>query len=515
MNTELKVLFIEDCLEDAELEEVQLRKAGYAIRSERAETREGIIRALGDFDPHLVVSDYSLPQMNGLDALKIVRELKPNIPFIFVSGTIGEERAIESLRSGATDYVVKDRPASFVSKVKRALAEQEERAQRRVLEEQYRQAQKLEAIGRLTGGVAHDFNNMLTVINGFTELVLARMGQTHPMKGDLEEVLAAGRRASGLTRQLLAFSRKQVTQPTLLDLNALVNNLQKMLGRLLGEDIHLAIHQEPALYRVVADAGHIEQVLMNLVVNARDAMPDGGRITIETGNVDLSENDPERPPEAKPGSHVLLLVNDTGTGMTPEVRSHLFEPFFTTKEVGRGTGLGLSTVHGIVAQSGGAIRVESEVGEGTTFRIYLPKAPTNAAPAELHKPAPAARQGTETVLVAEDQESVRKLVRAILEGSGYRVLTAQGGPEALKICEDHEEPIKLLITDLVMRSMNGAELARLVRRLHPETRVLFMSGYTDRGVKEEGLLGKGAAFLHKPFTLEDLKLKVRETLEAP
>jgi two-component system cell cycle sensor histidine kinase/response regulator CckA len=514
MGDELRVLFIEDSAEDAELEERELRKAGYNIRSCRVETAKDILRALEEFDPTLIISDYSLPRLNGMDALKIVRPLRSDVPFIFVSGTIGEERAIESLKSGATDYVVKSRLGSLVSKVRRALAEVDERARSRLLEEQVRQAQKMEAIGRLAGGVAHDFNNLLAVINGYSELALTHLEDGHRVRPQVQEVLAAGQRAASLTRQLLAFSRKQTTQPVRLDLNAVVSNFQKMLCRLVGDEISLLLHLEPNLHRVLADAGQVEQVIMNLAVNARDAMPKGGRITISTMNVELEKGASPLPMASKGGAHVLLAVGDTGTGMGPEIRAHLFEPFFTTKESGKGTGLGLSTVHGIVTQAGGSIQVESEVGRGTTFNIYLPGSSTESTPVERPGAAGTPARGSETVLVTEDQENVRRLVSIILKESGYRVYEAGGGAEALKIGEDHQGPIHLLITDMVMRSMNGAELARLMKHTHPETKVLFMSGYADRSLQEEGLLDTHGGFLQKPFTVEVLRQKVREVLEG-
>jgi signal transduction histidine kinase len=516
MDEPLRVLFIEDSALDAELEESALRDGGLSIQARRVETGEDLIRALRAFDPELVISDYSLPTMDGLTALKTVREVLPEVPFIFVSGTIGEERAIESLKNGATDYVVKERLGGLVVKVRRALREAEDRAKHRLLEEQLRQAQKMESIGRLAGGVAHDFNNLLTVIGGYTQLMLVRIPPGDDLRKDVEEVAKAGERAASLTSQLLAFSRKQIIAPAVLNLNDAISETRKLLGRLIGEDIELVTVLDPNLGNAKADPGQIEQVIMNLAVNARDAMPKGGKLALSTGNAVLDESYVKENPDSHAGPHVFLSVSDSGIGMDSETLSHLFEPFFTTKEQGKGTGLGLSTVFGIVKQSGGSIRVQSEPGHGTTFKVYLPRVDQPAAPARKAVASlAAAPKGTETVLLVEDEEAVRRLTHAVLRRNGYKVLVAGDGEEALRTLQQHQGPVHLLLTDVVLPRMGGREVALQVSQLRPEIRVLFTSGYSDRAFGENGTLEPGMAFLPKPFTPEELLRNVREILETP
>ncbi|MBI5394012.1 MAG: PAS domain S-box protein [Verrucomicrobia bacterium] len=383
------------------------------------------------------------------------------------------------------------------------------------LEAQLRQAQKMEAVGRLAGGVAHDFNNLLTIILGHSELILRHMPPSDPTHERIEEVKRAGERAAELTRQLLAFSRKQVLQPRVLDLNTVVADLGKMLHRLLGEDITLSTTLAPALAHVSADPGQMEQILVNLAVNARDAMPGGGRLTIETANVNLDEAYTHEHMEVTPGRYVMLAVRDTGTGMTAEVKAHLFEPFFTTKEVGKGTGLGLATVFGIIKQSGGHIIVESEAGKGATFKIYLPVT-IEAAPAQTApKPAAKPRRGTETILLVEDDEHVRGLLHACLTGEGYKLLEASNGAQAIEKFGTHPYPIHLLITDVVMPALGGHALVQLLQPMHKDMRVLYISGYSDAHLMQSRIMTKGAAFLQKPFTPDDLVRKVRDVLDKP
>ena len=374
MRSDLRIVFVEDSPWDAELEERELRKGGLQFDSMRVWTREDCVRALKEFKPDLIISDYSLPEMDGLTVLKMAGEICPNVPFIFVSGTIGEERALESLKRGATNYVAKDQLKGLMTKVRRALKEAEEREEERCLEEQLREAQKMESIGKLAGGIAHEFNNLLTPIIGYSELVLNQTRNDDPLRQHIEEIKKAGERAASLTRQLLAYSRKQVLQPRVLDLNAVIAELDKMLRRLIGADIELVTRLAPELGRVKIDPGQIEQIVINLAVNARDAMPQGGKLTIETTNAQLDEAYARKNVAVTPGQYVMLSVSDTGCGMDAQTQSHLFEPFFTTKEIGKGTGLGLSMVYGIVKQSGGDIWVYSEIGRGTVFKIYLPRA---------------------------------------------------------------------------------------------------------------------------------------------
>jgi PAS domain S-box-containing protein len=387
--------------------------------------------------------------------------------------------------------------------------------ERKQLEEQFRQAQKMEAVGRLAGGVAHDFNNLLTAIRGYSELLLTAPGADDGMRRDIGEIRKAAERATSLTRQLLAFSRRQVLEPQVLNFNTVVADVGKMLRRLIGEDVELATALDPAVGRVKADPGQLEQVLVNLAVNARDAMPQGGKLTIETANVELDQVYARRHVPAPPGSYVLLTVSDTGCGMDAETQARVFEPFFTTKEVGKGTGLGLSMAYGIVKQSGGYIWVYSEPGLGSTFKIYLPRVEEAAETAASSAPRAAPSGGSETILLVEDDEGVRTFARQILERAGYTLLEARDGNEALVIGERHAGPIALMLTDVVMPGKRGREVAQCLAAIRPDTRVLYMSGYTDNAIGNHGILDPGTAFLSKPFTADALMHKVREVLDAP
>jgi PAS domain S-box-containing protein len=386
--------------------------------------------------------------------------------------------------------------------------------ERRVLEDQFRQAQKMEAVGRLAGGVAHDFNNLLMVVSGYTEVLLERTERGNPLYPKIEAIQQAADRATTLTRQLLAFSRKQLLELKVVDVNTIVGDMERLLRPLIGEDIELITRLAPDLGRTRADAGQIEQVIMNLVVNSKDAMPDGGKITIQTANVSLDDDLRREHSYIQPGPYVMLSVGDNGHGMDKETQARIFEPFFTTKEKGKGTGLGLSTVYGIVKQSGGYVFVNSEVGRGTTFRIYLPRVEDAAEPLSKERAAQAALGGSETVLLVEDEESVRQLVRETLEAKGYKVLEADQGDAALRIASTHQGAIDMLITDVVMPGMSGRELARQLSTSHPQTKVLYLSGYTEDAIVHQGVLDPGTAFLQKPFTLQALSRKVREVLSG-
>ncbi|HOX47368.1 MAG TPA: PAS domain S-box protein [Myxococcota bacterium] len=381
-------------------------------------------------------------------------------------------------------------------------------------EELLRSAQKMEAIGRLAGGVAHDFNNLLSVILSYTGFAAESLREEDPLREDLEEIRKAGERAVGLTRQLLAFSRRQVLQPTVLEVNAVVTNLEKMLRRLVGEDIEIVLSLEPDLGCVLADAGQIEQVLMNLVVNSRDAMPTGGAITIQTCEAELFEEGPVRYREVAQGSHLMLAVRDTGDGMDEATLQRLFEPFFTTKEKGKGTGLGLSTVYGIVRQSGGQVLVESAVRRGTTVRVFLPRVQDAPAPVSPQPAQAVLAHGDETVLVVEDEDAVRKLTARILRAAGYQVLTAANGGEALLLCERRPGAIDLLLTDVIMPQMSGLQLADRLLEVQPGMRILYMSGYTDDALEHHGLHDAGARIIGKPFEAGELCRRVREALET-
>ncbi len=411
------------------------------------------------------------------------------------------EATISPVREGAgaiTSYVAVERDISA----------------RLVLEAQFLQAQRMESIGRLAGGVAHDFNNLVTVILSYTALALEQLRDGDPLKDDLLEVTGAGERAAALTRQLLAFGRKQVLQPVALDLNQVLGDMENMLRRIIGEDIELVWAPQSTLGLVRADPGQLEQVLMNLVVNARDAMPDGGRLTIETSNVEIDETYVALHAAVEPGPYVMLSVSDTGSGMDEATRTHIFDPFFTTKDKGKGTGLGLSTVHGIVTQSGGSIWVYSEPGRGTTFKVYLPRELESSVVPPSERPPTSVRTGTETILVVEDEKALRRVARRILGAAGYTVLTAAGGPEAIAICAQHGDDIHLLLTDMVMPSMSGMELAQELLQTRPALRVLYTSGYSDAGLVQQGVLEPGVHFLPKPFTAADLVKRVREALDS-
>ncbi len=385
---------------------------------------------------------------------------------------------------------------------------------RRKLEEQLRQSQKMEVVGRLAGGVAHDFNNLLTAILGYCELLLSALKAGDPAHQDVAEIKKAGERAALLTRQLLAFSRRQVLQPKSLDLNQVMENLGKMLKRVIGEDIELSIIPGSGLGQVMADPGQIEQVILNLTVNARDAMPQGGRLVIKTSNVDLDEAYAAIHAQVQPGPYVLLSVTDTGCGMDTATQAHIFEPFFTTKEVGKGTGLGLSTVYGIIRQSGGHIWVYSEPGQGTTFKIYLPRLEAGALAPREPQASDSSLQGRETILLVEDDQLVRQIARRILQSHGYTVLEARNGNEALQILKQQRGPIDLMLTDLVMPGLNGRELASRLTSRYPEMKVLFMSGYADNGVMDKNMAGPGLVYIQKPFEAHALARKVRELLDS-
>jgi PAS domain S-box-containing protein len=387
-------------------------------------------------------------------------------------------------------------------------------SERKRLEEQLRQAQKMEAIGRLAGGVAHDFNNLLTAIIGYGDLILMDCPEPdQPLARNAAEIKRAAERAASLTRQLLAYSRQQILAARVLDLNTIVADMEKLLRRLIGEHIDLVTRLDRTLRRTFADPGQLEQVVLNLVLNARDAMPHGGRITITTSNVELDESYAWQHVDVEPGAYVRLTVSDTGCGMDEHVRAHLFEPFFTTKEVGKGTGLGLATIFGIVKQSGGHIDVQSAPGQGTTFNVYLPQVLEHMPKAPREAPATQPLHGTETVLLAEDEETVRTLVLSVLRRHGYTVLEARHGLDAVHICEEHPGPIHLLITDVVMPSLNGRELYQRLLGLRPALKVVYISGYPGDAVDLHGLQDKGASFLPKPFKPDALVRTVRELLD--
>ncbi len=466
--------------------------------------------------PDIILSDYEMPQFSGLRALELLRQQKLEIPFIIVSGTIGEETAVEAMQQGAADYLLKDRIARLGPAVRRALQEAEGHKERKRLEAQFIEAQKTEVLAHLAGGVAHDFNNILGVIIGYTDIMLPELGSgTLPHKC-AEEIHQAAERAVALTRQLLVFSRKQAVQPIVLDLNEVVTSLDKMLRRLIDENIELDIVLGKQIGRTKADPNQIGQVLMNLVVNARDAMPNGGKLTIETGNAVLDENYAQTHTGTAPGNYTMLAVRDTGIGMTDEVKARLFEAFFTTKPEGKGTGLGLATCQTIVKQCNGYIEISSQLGRGTTFKIYFPQvdqpldAPAFTSPDKI-KSLP---RGTETLLLVEDEPSVRHLACSILEAQGYNVLRANNGQDGLRAANSLKgQMLSLVITDVIMPQMGGKVMAEWLKATYPDLKILFTSGYTDDAIAQHGVLEPGVAFLPKPYTPASLARKVRAMLD--
>jgi signal transduction histidine kinase len=514
MKSPLHILHLEDDPNDAALIQSTLEAEGITCAITCVQNHDDFMAALEHGGIDLILSDFSLPAFDGLSAAELVHTKWPAIPLILVSGTLGEEQAIDSLKSGATDYVLKGHLSRLVPAVRRAMQEVQERAEHRKLEEQFIGAQKMEVIGQLASGVAHDFNNILGVIIGYNDMIMSELGPDSPLRQCSEEIRHATERAAGLTQQLLIFSRKQTVQPVVLDLNDVVKDLNKMLRRLIDEHIEMTMVPEKQIGRVKADFGYVGQVLMNLVVNARDAMPNGGKLTIATNNVTLDENYARTHTGVIPGDYVMLSVSDTGTGMTDEVKACLFKAFFTTKPSGKGTGLGLATCQTIVQQSGGHIGVYSEVGKGTTFKIYFPRVeqPLDVA-ARLIPTGPLPR-GTETLLIVEDEPSVRHLARSVLEAQGYEVLSAPNGQDALHVAREHKgSPIRLVVTDVVMPLMGGKVMAEWLKTTYPDLKILFTSGYTDDAITHHGVLETGVEFLSKPYTPAMLARKVREMLD--
>jgi two-component system, cell cycle sensor histidine kinase and response regulator CckA len=644
MGSLIHILHLEDDPLDGELIQARLEEADFACRITRVETRDEYEHALDRDALDIILADFRLPMYDGLSALRMMMERRPEIPFIFVSGTIGEEAAIEALTKGATDYVLKQGLMRLGPAVKRALSEAKNRRERKqaqrdlaeseakmrsilnsvdegfvVLDREYRilsankafcnlvglqedqvtgglcyeishnrdrpcfesgedcpvkltfetgkahtaththkdasgahqfvelktyplldasgtltsaietvidvtenrklqeqliHSQKMESVGRLAGGVAHDFNNMLGVILGHAELAMGQLDLSHPILSNLREIWTAADRSTNLTRQLLAFARKQTVAPRVLDLNETVEGMLKILRTLIGEDIDLAWQPGDGVWPVMMDPSQIDQILANLCVNARDAIAGVGRITIETGMATFVPADCAHLTEIVPGEYVTLAISDDGCGMDRETMNKIFEPFFTTKEVSRGTGLGLATVYGIVKQNNGFIKVYSEPGQGTTFRLYLPRPETEAVEVHREERAAPILGGNETILLVEDEHSILNMARLMLERYGYRVLAASNPGDALHLANTHDGEIDLLIVDVIMPEMNGRDLAEQVISLYPEITCLFMSGYSGDVMAHHGMLDKDVNFIEKPFSMQDLAAKVRQVLEA-
>jgi two-component system, cell cycle sensor histidine kinase and response regulator CckA len=505
-----------------------LRKAGFMVW-EAGNCAE--VLQLAAQQPGLVLLHADLPDLGGAEVCRHLKAdpLTARLPVLPIVDAERNGEVANGQEAPADGYLtVPVRPAELATAVRSLLRHQQaEHALRagaeqwreavdgcRRLEQQFRQAQKMETVGRLAGGMAHDFNNVLTAILGYSELIL--MDCLDPQNGlarHAEEIRRAAERGAALTRQLLAYSRQQQPAPKVLSLNTIVADMEKMLHRLLCENVDVVLRLDPQLRRVAADPGQLEQVIMNLAINACDAMPQGGRLTIRTSNVELDEAYAWSQADVQPGAYALLAVTDSCQGMTAEVRARLFEPFFTTKDVGKGTGLGLTTVHGIIRQSGGHIEVDSQPGLGSTFKVYLPQVMETARAGPHTAEAGKFPGGTETILVVEDEDVVRNLTRTVLQRYGYVVLEATDGVEALGLCERHAGTIDLLLTDVVMPHMNGRELAQHVTRLRPGIRVLYVSGYTGFIDDARTLLESGAAFLQKPFAPDVLARQVREMLD--
>jgi len=512
-----RLLLVEDDEEDFLLTGRLLRASERSIFAiDWVRTCEAGLEALKTpYDVCLV--DYRLGADSGLVFTERAIAAGFRGPIILLTGRGDHEVDELAMKAGAADYLDKDQlSAQLLERVVRHAMERKGVEQALLRSEaQLRQAQKMDAIGSLAAGIAHDFNNLLSIVLSYSELAASTLVEGDPIRFDLIQISEAGVRAAALTRQLLAFSHQQILQPKILDLNETFSKMALMLQRLLGEDIELRPPPAVVAQRILVDPGQLEQVIMNLAVNARDAMPQGGRITVETTDVVLDETFTARFLGAKPGPHVLLSFSDTGVGMSPATQARVFEPFFTTKEVGKGTGLGLATVFGIVRQSGGLICVDSVLGSGTTFSVYFPIAAGTVSPApepvNLERPS---LFGTETILLVEDEQSVRVLVRTILNKFGYVVLDAQSGGDALLLCEQHPDSIDLLLTDVVMPRMSGRQLAERLALVRPEMKVLYMSGYTSDAVVRHGVHDATIAFIQKPITPGALARRVREALDS-
>ncbi|MBZ5579222.1 MAG: response regulator [Acidobacteriia bacterium] len=511
MAVPLRVLFISDS--GAESVSAELERGGYEPLFEAISSAGELIDALAS-SWDVAISDFSISGFGAIEALRLIQERGVDLPLIAVTGPIKDGEVLSVLAAGAADHLTRRNLMRLNAAVERELRAARLRRERNRLEEQFRQAQKMEAVGRLAGGVAHDFNNLLTVITGYSDLLLAGRDLKESQRSALQEIRRSAERGGALTNQLLAFSRRQPLQTRLVHLNELVLQIEKLLRRLIGEDIELITVPAADRDAVVADPGRLEQVIMNLAVNARDAMPDGGKLTIETGIEQMDGALQAQQLGVKPGSFVTISVSDTGTGMDPETQSHLFEPFFTTKTAARGTGLGLATAYGIIRQSGGAIGFSSRLGRGTTACIYLPLAEDRAETVPAAIASEERLTGAETILLVEDETRVRKLIADVLSARGYRVLEATRGAEALRLCRIRKESIDLAVVDVVMPEMSGPDLIRQILPLKPNMRVLYISGYTEEAMVYHGIEQSGAAFLQKPFLPDMLARKVREVLDS-
>jgi signal transduction histidine kinase len=508
----LRVLIAEDSEDDCELIVRELRRGGYDTRFQRVDTAGAMEEGFDTGEWDLIISDFAMPVFSGSEALAMVRKKGSDVPFIFVSGTIGEETAVAAMKNGAQDYLMKGNLTRLVPAVQRELRDVEERKARKRLEQHVHQLQKFEAIGRLAGGIAHDFNNMIGAISGWAEMGSQEAPAGTRLHDRFEKIREQSYRAAQLTSQLLAFGRRQLLQPRKVNLNLLIQEDMSFLEKVIGEDIQITVLAAPDLQVTEADPTQIGQVLMNLCLNARDAMPAGGRLIIETRNVEIGDEYCRTHAYAKPGSYVLLSVSDSGVGMDATTLERVFEPFFTTKALGRGTGLGLATVYGVVKQHGGFIYVYSEPGKGTSFRVHL------LASAGAHEPLrpsvdaqPA--KGTETILLADDHEGLRDSAQEMLRALGYQTILARDGIEALRLFETHRDEINLAVLDVVMPGLNGPEVYAKIEALRPGAKAIFTTGYTAEAASLTSLVQKGASVLQKPYSLARLGQMVRTALD--
>src|ERR1700676_885703 len=513
MGIPLRVLVVEDSEDDASLLLRELRRGGYDVSYERVDTAAAMSSALNTKEWDLVVSDHSMPNFSGSAALSLLRTKESELPFIFISGTMGEEAAVAALKDGAQDSLMKSNLTRLVPAVQRELREAGERRDHKRLERQVLQLQKFEAIVRLAGGIAHDFNNAIGAILGWADLATQEAQSGSRLHERLQKICAQAQRAAGLTSQLLAFARQQVLQRRKINLNSLVEEGTSLLRKVIGEDIDVRIVPAADLRVAVVDPVQIDQVLMNLCLNARDAMPKGGRLIIETHNIEFDQEYCRLHTYVQPGSYVLLTVSDTGMGMDAATIEHIFEPFFTTKEVGKGTGLGLATVFGVVKQHGGFINVYSEPGKGTTFRVYLPSDSGAAEPVRTEGGGPP-QKGTETILLAEDHEGLRELGQETLEALGYHVILAENGTEAVALFKSNTARIDVVVLDVVMPGMSGPDPYAEMSTVRPSLGVVFATGYTAEAASLTSLVARGASVLQKPYTATSLSKAIRQALES-
>ena len=513
MGIALQVLLVEDSPDDAALIVRHLQRGGYDVASERVDSRDALVAALERQAWDLIISDHSMPHFSGTDALKLLREKGSDAPFIFVSGTIGEDTAVSALKSGAQDYLMKGHLQRLLPAVERELHECNERRERGRLAQRMQHLERFEAIGQLAGGIAHDFNNVIGAVLGWARMGIEESPLQPAARDRFQKIHDEADRAARLTAQLLAFARRQVLQPKYFSLNDCVSGMMSLLQTAVGGHISIETLLSTPLDAIRADPTQIERVIMNLCLNARDAMPSGGKLVIETRNTEVTGDFCRIHSDGVPGKYALLMVSDTGTGMDAETEGRIFEPFFTTKELGRGTGLGLATVYGIVRQHEGFINVHSELGQGTTFWVYLPA--TSQKPEEQQQITSGSKvpRGTETVLVADDHDGLRAIAEESLTSYGYKVVVAKNGTDAVRIFSHRHSEIQLVVLDVTMPLLRGPQAYAQMSELKPNLPVVFTSGHTAESSQLGPLLKKGAAFMQKPYSPQELGRVVRRLLD--